>query len=442
MSDLVMIETNSASGTGTETPDEYMAWAAPLAEERATDAASVACDESGVLLTPPGYADTCLDVSPAGRLIACRRVTGGAFLALDNVDYITEHWSLAIYNDPQRFGALKNGSAHWLYSGEWSDDDYPPARPTTPVWDAALARISPDGTSCLFAEFRAQPEVLVWREDLATGERTAIASLPQGVLSGDISFAGDGTWAVIGGGATMYLLNAVTGQFAKLPERIQAACWDPFEGPSALLAAQNTGQTSVIGTYSLATGGWTPVCEIAANVLGLDVSGEREIAGVVSAENTASTPNVAVIDPDTSSYDLCLPLTFGCGATRRTYRPRWLSRPGPANEPFRLSEGLAAALGQARPASTADDDQKLYREWLDRIGRRAEAVSADPHRVRLLSQLIALCFEAKELNRAFPDAARQIVTPKLREIASRSISDELRATYTRVADDLDSMMRQ
>jgi hypothetical protein len=53
MSQLVMIETNSASGTDIETPDEYMAWAVPVAAERGTDAASVACDESGRLLTPP-----------------------------------------------------------------------------------------------------------------------------------------------------------------------------------------------------------------------------------------------------------------------------------------------------------------------------------------------------------------------------------------------------
>lgn len=442
MSNLVMIETNSASGTGTETPDEYMAWAAPLVAERGTDAASVACDESGVLLTPPGYADACMDVSPTGGLIACRRVTGGAFLALDNVDYITEHWSMAIYNDPQRFGTLENGSTHWLYSGEWRDDDYPRARPTTPVWDAALARFSPDGMFYLFAEFMAQPDVLVWREDVATGERTAIASLPQGVLFGDIAFAGDGSWAVIGGGANMYLLNALTGQFAKLPERIQAACWDPAEGPSVLLVAQNTEQNSVIGTYSLATGEWTPVCEISAQILGLDVSGEREIAAVVSAENTGHTPNVAVINPAAGSYDLCLPPTFRCGATRRTHRPRWLSRPEPANEPTKLSDDWTAALGQARPARTADYDQKLYREWLERIGRRVEALSADPRRVRLLSQLMALCFEAKELNQAFPDAACRIVTPKLREIASRSIPEELRATYTRVADDLNSTMCQ
>ncbi len=291
-------------------------------------------------------------------------------------------------------------------------------------------------------EFRAQPEVFVWREDVATGVRTAIASLPQGVLVGDIAFVGDGSWAVIGGGSNLYLLNAVTGQFAKLPERFQAACWDPAEGPSALLAAQNTDQASVIGTYSLATGEWKPVCEIAAHVLGLDVSGEGEIAGVVSAESTGHTPNVAVIDPETNSYDLFRPLTFRCGATRRTHRPRWLSRPGPAGEPARLSDGWTAALGQARPARTADGVQKLYREWLDRTRRRVEAVCADPRRVRLLSQLMALCFEAKELNQAFPGAARQIVTPRLREIAGRQVPGELRAAYARAADDLDSMMSQ
>lgn len=419
-----------------------MAWAAQLAAERGTDAASVARDESGVLLTPPGYADTCLDVSPAGRLIACRRVIGGAFVALDNVDYVTEHWSMAIYDDPQRFGALEDGSTHWLYSGEWRDDDYPRARPTTPVWDAALARFSPDGASCLFIEFLAQPEVRVWREDVATGERTAIAALPQAVLFGDIGFVGDGTWAVVGGGSDMYLLNAVTGQFAQLPDRFHAACWDPGEGPSTLLAAQNTGQTSVIGTYGLATGQWRSVCKIAAQVLGLDVSREKEIAAVVSAENTGHTPNVAVINPGTGSYELILPLHFDCGATRRTHRPRWLSRLDPAREPTRLSDGWTAALRQARPARTAADDQKLFKEWLQRIGRRVEAVSADPRRVRLLGQLIALCFEAKELNQTFPDAARRIVTPKLREISSRPIPEELAATYSRVADDLDSMMRQ
>lgn len=442
MSDLVMIETNSASGTGTETPDEYMAWAAPLAAERGTDAAAVACDESGVLLTPPGYADTCLDVSPSGHLIACRRVTGGAFLAMDNVDYITEHWSLTIYNDPQRFGALENGSTHWLYSGEWSDENYPPARPTAPVWDAALARFSPDGAYYLFAEFRARPEVYIWREDVATGARTAIASLPQGILAGDISFVGDGPWAVIGGGGNMYLLNAMTGDAARLPETIQAACWDPAEGPSALLVAQHTDQASVIGSYSLATGEWKPVCEIAAQVLGLDVSGSGAITGVVSAASTGHTPNVAMIDPDTNSYEPFLPVTFNCGATRRTYRPRWLSRPELMGEPTKLSSDWTAALGQARPVPAADDGQKFYREWLDRIGRRVEAVYADPDRVRLLSQLMALCFEATQLNQTFPDAARQIVIPRLREIAGRPIPEGLRVTYTRFTDDLDSMMRQ
>ena len=107
-----------------------------------------------------------------------------------------------------------------------------------------------------------------------------------------------------------------------------------------------------------------------------------------------------------------------------------------------LSDGWTAALGQARPTCSADDDQKLFREWLDRIGRRVKAVHTDPLRFRLLGRLVALCFEAKQLNQAFPDAARQIVIPKLREIAMWPISEELGATYARVADDLDSMMSQ
>jgi hypothetical protein len=360
---------------------------------------------------------------------------------MDNVDYITEHWPLAIYNEPQRFGALENGSTHWLYSGEWSDETYPHTQPTTPVWDAALARFSPDGTSYLFIEFQAQPEVFVWREHVASGARTAIATLPQAVLFGDISFVGDGTWAVIGGNAGMYLLNTATGQFAKLPETFRAACWNPTEGPSALLVAQNNDQTSVIGTYSPATDDWKPVCEIAAQVLGLDLSREGEIAAVVSAEDNDHTPNVAVINPDTGSYKLLLPVNFRCGATRRTHRPRWLSRPEPADEPITLSDGWTAALRQARPARTAEYNQKLFTEWLQRIGRRVEAVYADPQRVRLLSQLMALCFAAEQLNPTFPDAARQIVSPKLREIAGRPITKELRTIYTRCVDDLEAMTR-
>jgi hypothetical protein len=441
MSELVMIETNKASGTGTQTPDEYMSWAAPLAAERGTDAASVACDESGRPLTPPGYADACIDVSPTRRVIACRRVTGGAFLAMDNVDYLTEHWPLSIYNDPQRFGALENASTHWLYAGEWNDDNYPSTGPTTPVWDAAMARFSPDGTSYVFVEFQAQPEVVVWREDVATGTRTAIAQLPQTVISGDISFIGDGTWAVVGGGADMYILDVATGRFAKLPDRFQAACWDPAEGPSALLTAQNTDHTSMIGTYSLATGEWKPVCEIAAQVLGLDVSDDGRMAAVISARNSDHTPNVALIDPHTGSHELLLPLKFKCGAVRRTHRPRWLSRPQPANEPTTLSDGWTAALRQTRPTRTPEYDRNLYAEWLQRIGRRVEAVDADPRRVRLLSQLMALCFEAKQLNPMFPDAARQIVIPKLREIANRPIPAELQGIYTQCTDALEAMMR-
>jgi hypothetical protein len=70
--------------------------------------------------------------------VACRRVTGETFLDLDNADYVTEHWSLSIYNDPQRFGRLENRSSHWLNSGEWSDEGYPCTQATTPVWDAGL----------------------------------------------------------------------------------------------------------------------------------------------------------------------------------------------------------------------------------------------------------------------------------------------------------------
>ncbi len=441
MSELVMIESSSAADTGTETPEEYLAWAAPLVAERGTDAASVACDESGALLTPPGFADVCLDVAPTGRVVACRRVTGGAFSALDNVDYVTEHWSLAIFTEPGRFGRLENSSTHWLYSGEWRDGDHPRASPTTPVWDAGMARFAPDGSSYLFAEFRAQRDVYVWREDVATGERVGIAALPQAVLLGDISFIGDGTWAVVGAGASMYLLNAVTGQFAQLPQRFQAACWDSAGGPSSLLVAQGDGKTSVLSTYSLATGAERPVCELPARVLGLDVSDQGEIAAVVSAADTGSTPNVAVVDAVAGSYELLLPPRFECGATRWTQRPRWLFRPEPPGEPTSLSDGWTAALRQVNLTRTVEDDLKFYQEWRERIDRRVGAVSADPLRVRLLGQLMALCFEAYQLHRGFAEVALQEVVPGLREIARRPLPDDLRAIYSRCADDIEGMMR-
>lgn len=440
MSELVMIETCHAQGG--DTPDEYLGSVVTLAAERATDAAVVACDESGRLLTPPGFADTCLDVGPTGQVLACRRVTGGAFLDLPNVDYITAHWPLASYQEPQRFGALESGSTHWLYTGRWNESTYPQAHPTTPVWDAGLARFSPDGSTSLFVEFRAQPAVFVWREDLATGERVAIAPLPQSVLLGDISFVGEGVWAVVGGGADMFLLNTVTGQFATLPERFRAACWDPSGGPSALYVAQHTEQSSVLGTYSLATGEWNSGCEVAARVLGLDISADGDLVAVVSGERTNHVPNVAFIDRKTGSYELVRPLTFACGAIRRTHRPRWLSRPAPADEPTRLAGDWLAALKHVRLTHTADDAQKFFNEWLDRIRRRIEAVTADPWRTRLLNQLMALCFEASQLNPAFADAAQQVVSPRLREIASRPIAMDLRTAYTRCADDIDRTVRE
>jgi hypothetical protein len=440
MSELVMIETCHARGG--DTPDEYLRSVATLAAERGTDAAVVACDESGRLLTPPGFADTCLDVAPTGQLLACRRVTGGTFLDLPNVDYVTAHWPLACYQEPQRFGALENGSTHWLYTGRWDGSGYPRAHPTTPVWDAGLARFSPDGSASLFVEFRAQPAVFVWRENLATGERVAIAPLPQSVLLGDISFVGDGTWAVVGGGADMFLLNTLTGQFAQLPERFRAACWDPSGGPSALYVAQHTGRSSVLGTYSLATGEWNPGCEVEAQVLGLDLSADGDLAAVISGESTDHVPNVAFVDRKTGSYELARPLAFACGTTRRTYRPRWLSRPAPADEPTRLADGWVAALKHVRLTGTAEDAQKFLTEWVDRIGRRVEAVTADPWRTRVLNQLLALCFEARQLNPAFADAAQRVVSPRLREIASRPIDADLRTAYTRCADDIDRMMRE
>jgi hypothetical protein len=353
------VERSDASSTGGSTVDDYLARCVALVAERGTGSASVVRNAVGDLLTPAGYSDTCVDVHPAtGQVVAGRRFSGELWSPVPAVDYVVEHWGMAKATEPDRFGGLEYGSTHWLHAGRYGGPSaLLAAGPTTPVWDAALVRISPDGGRIVFVEFRAQRQVWMWTHDVRTGARGPLIALPEPVLLGDLSISGDGDWALVGV-APVFLVHLESAAVTQLPQ-VRTACWYTVAGASTVLAARGAADgPTEIGVLDLATDDWTRMCQVRNRIDSLDASAQGDIAAVVNTPGQDGwLPHVAVVDVRDGSTTPVAALRFRAGPWRRTSQPRWLDRQPATADRVALSPTIASGLRQIPLEPTGADVQ-------------------------------------------------------------------------------------
>jgi hypothetical protein len=422
MSELVFIEECDASSTGGATIDEYLELSRPVMEERGTNSASVGRDENGVLLTPAGYSDNCIDVfAPGATVVASRRLSGETWVNEPGADYLTRNWFGAQGQDP-RFQSLEYGSTHWLYTGRYQETTPLTAAPNTALWDASISRCSPDGRQIVFVEFRAQPDVWIWTQDVQTGERRAVCRLPQDVLRGDISISGDGRWVLIGLD-NVSLIDLQTADVTRVPNHITSACWLTTEGPSSILAARNIGGTSAeIGRYDLATGKWERLCDVDSRLAELDVSADGQIAAVANAPGQDYwMPGVVTIDPSSGKLTEVLPWRFEAGPWRRGSRPRWISGQPANDEAVRPSPDMLARAQRLPVQPTSEDMGRSFDEWFERLQRRIQVLESSEKTI-VVNELVALADFCSQVNPSVKEANEELLVPFLNRLAQTTSS--------------------
>lgn len=363
-------------------------------------------------------------------------------MQLPAIDYVVMYWPFAAVMEPDRFGALENGSSCWLYVGKGSGPSLLTAVPTSPVWDAALVRFSPAGDRIVFADFCGSPRVWIWVQDAITGARRPVTSLPQMATAGDVSISDDGVWALIGF-APIYLVNLDTGVVGQLPDDVRAACWHPAYGPSTVLAARgDVFGPSEVGVLDLWNDSWNTMAKVETAVRGLDVSATGEIAMVANSAGQESwKPHVALLDATTGQHRPVVSNRLASGAVRETMRPRWTGRSPALGHHVRLSPALTSSLRPASTMPTPEDVARYYDEWFTRLQRRLRVLEERPADVVLLAQIVALTESCVHLNRAFVQAVDEVLIPALRTWSTH-VQGQPRRAYEWAIAELTSICRQ
>jgi hypothetical protein len=357
---------------------EAVAVSFDVAHERGHASPSVAVDESGRVVTQPGFVDRMAASNGAGGWLYCRHPAADSLGMVEGTEWVRAHSMHLMFEGGSPFRSEPH-----FYDQLYLDRPGSPAQMAFPSCSVHPPAWSNCGTRVAVLEERLGPlaaaagaaKTLLWEHDLTEQSRRLVAGFPDSVALGlvEASYSPDDRWILLAdwGLGRCHLVSCDDGVTIELPVSTPAASWNAALGPSLLTVVTPGGRPTeaVVLDIDLETGRRANRLVLRApgdqplSIRELSVSADGALALATasvggSAEELAARGGVhiaAVIDFESGVIEPVLPINFKTPhAQRRHTSPRWVEPRTRSTSPTVIHADLAATGRQIDYAADPD----------------------------------------------------------------------------------------